>query len=140
MATLEEKLDALKLGFAASLPSGEDAPTVTREFKNHPEINHRELLPGRWTLVAGAGQGFDQSRDLDESLRGGRHTVALIYQTVVPESHTPEQVEQKVNAAYEQLTEYLKSGSCCLYFSGYNRCSQLDHPYGWLAASLYFTE
>ena len=140
MSTLEQKLEELKTGFAASLPSGEGSPIVTREFKNHAELNHSDLLPGRWTLVAGAGQGFDQSRDLDESLRGGRHTVALIYQTVVPEDHTTEQVEQKVNTAFEQLKKHLKSGSCCLYLSSYNRCTQLDHPYGWLAANLYFSE
>jgi hypothetical protein len=138
--TLEQQLQWLADSFGEYLQAQQSTAVVTRDFRNHSELARSDLTPGRWTLVASGGSGFDQSTDLDMALNEGRHGVALIFQCLEPEANTPAQVEQRVNAAFEHLRGWLMLGSCNLYLASYDRCRQFDHPYGWFAASLYFTE
>lgn len=138
--TIEQRLEDLKTGFAAHLLAQGATALVTREWRNHDQLNCTDLEPGRWTIIATGGQGFDAARDLDEAFRGGRQLLAMVYQVQLPESSSALDIEQKVTAAFEHLASWIQHSACCLYLSSYSRDNQLEHPYGWLGANLYFTE
>lgn len=137
MSNLSARMTLIKNTLAARYP----ARAVTRSFKDFPARKADDLKRGIYTLISYGESGYQNLRE--RAAMDGRHRMLLVGQFQLGEKAATEEVEDAEFAMVEEIKAFVRElppALACLDMTGYRQSGQVDHPYGWIAVDLEFTD
>ncbi|MGE0358656.1 MAG: hypothetical protein AB7P08_17270 [Burkholderiales bacterium] len=133
MSELRDRMLLLRDSLAAQLP----ARVVTREWRPITTRRAEDLEAGIYSVVSQGESGYPNLNGWEA--RDGKHRIAVIAQLKLPESASPEAVEDAEFELVAEMKAFVRSlpqGLCCLLLTAFTQSGQLEAPYGWVIFEL----